>query len=932
MINFEKWWYNNEKLIEEGVRLTGSIAHTNVILDIDNDTPFDVCFTTQNNSCFIKDLRSTVSNDKYSIVDSLYAPYIIYDDAPAEFVKYDKNTNKYKITGNTTNKAGVRITSPIYHTFKNDLLIPDSDDIDIQLDDKFKKTNDYAKKFKNLTKLNYFDVNTFINTATSKYKNIVDEYLKCTFNTIQFPDSKSKHVKNISHSIQSKLQLSNPEKLSKLTNQQLYNKYFGNIPKIIEIYNIAINSFNTTKPATPKEANKQILSILVNVFDNLVVLYKTPEGEGKNIIDKCFNNISYDPHTRINQSSRTYKYANNITNIPRIDVYKLYLIASWIVVLASKLCKNSATYAQVSSANDIRNIANLLHNKYNGRYTNIAKNVASKAIQAIDTYSYGYYNNNTISPITQHNSNELNILLVDDNINLGSTIFTLTHQIKEHYSKLYPNHIIKCHWFVLFMPINDYNNIYSKRSDIIIAPKTHIALKNDISTKYNDVIVKNKNITHISTSEMKQLTVSAIKDCKFANKLILPSDEQYAKLSNFLTTNSIKILKPLDCLPIDKQSVHRKTTIDFNKLFSGEEGLVPTTIRNKLTKTTHTIKQLLFLPQKGYSGTITNQIYRLLGFNTNIPPSASDERIKEIIKQRIENVKANSNIEFINKLNNDFNNGEFRSCYNIINNRIKTVIANLKLTKNEKENHSIKYFINQLISLYIIATYYNKNIQLIEQAFETKITNNKTSTQSYKQFYRYFIMFNLLRKNIIAGYTENCKRYHNQDISLQISNDNAACNIVNSKPESNTDISFDNYVLNLQECKYILNDESHKELSNGHVSPKHILEKRQYVKSGNYSKKSPIIENELKNKCTNILNRKFVVDEKLLTSEKIKNSKLKDILTELNNLTIFEACIMAINTINLTPAELLIKIMRFSNDRLHNLKSEELSIKNKNNK
>ena len=924
-MKFKEYW----NLIEEGIRL---VSNNHVILDNDEDTPDDVCYTTIDNSCLCINTSSTVCSSQYDIVDSIYAPYIIYDDEPAPYFKYDENSKSYIKSNETTPTAGKAITIPIYHSFKNDLIINlgstnfkniDNDidiDIDNQLDDNFKKTQTYETGFKNLVKLDYNDVNKFISNAASKYaSNIVPNYLKCKFNSIQYPDSKSQHVKNISYIIQSRLKLSNPQKLIKHDSKKLVERFFGdNTPKLRKLFDNTLKIINNSnKPISNKRLAK-------SAFDELVRIYDTNQSE----IDNCFNNISYDPKYRINQTSK----AENPGRIPRTDIYKLYLIASWITVLSIRCCNKSNIYAQISSANDVRSTAIALYRYYkdkknnfintNNDYYNLANNVDPNEITAIDTYSYGYYNETSISDIkVKKKDNEINLLLVDDNVNLGSTIFALTHQIKEYFSKKYKDYKIKCHWFVLFMPIKDYNSIYNSQSEVLIEP---------IKPIYN--LNPNKSTssaTHTSTltnTEIDSIITKLTKNCGFKyNKkggfTISEGDYKFIKTC----TSGTHKRSPTSYLPTDPQQTHRrdKKAINYDKLLSDN-------IKKSLETAIPIISQLLFLHCNNKNARISNMLCRIIGFNPNISANIdSSDEIANTLNAREKDIDTN----FVDDLEKFYNKHDYTRCYTLILNKIQSIIDNIKPvniklnnTDNSINRNNIK-LVKILSKIYVICDYYSKNLQFIQQVYTNKILN-----KPYKdiQFYKYFLMFNLLTPNLIAGYKDCCNRY-NDLICLHIIDEGKECNIVKSKPQARSksqttsNITNKQYVLTGLDYKRIC-EEYAIEREKKYISFKHIFEeKRKYIKSGKYSyKRDEFFLNQIKQKCTNILNRKFIINTnnknyiKSIKSIKSKNiSALVSTINSINNKSVCDVFVDLFKTTNLKPTKLLLTIMKLSTNSQH---------------
>lgn len=911
-MKFKEYW----DLIEEGIRLINS---RHVILDIDNDDPYDVCYTSRDNSCFCINVSSTVTTDPLGIVDSIYAPYIIYDDKKATYFDYDKISKMYVPSKRETKKAGNYITTPIYHSFKNDLINTSSGKVSDQLDSNFKKTTTYSYNFKKLKKLDYNDVNKFILRAASNYAYIVNKYLKnIKFNSIQYPDSKSKHVENISQIIQSKLKLSNPQKLIKHNSDKLVNKFFDET-KVPNIFNIYKDTVNTLNAATTILDYRELAK---SAFDTLVKNYNKYKSE----IDTCFNNISYDPKYRIDQKSKARK---NHTKIPRVDIYKIYLIASWITVLSTRCCNNSNKYAQISSANDVRKTAINLHGLYNtttyknkDQY-NTARSVDPNELNAVDTYSYGYYDEGSISEIQVDKQNkEINLLLVDDNINLGSTIFTLTHQIKAHFSKLYNGYTIKCHWFVLFMPIMDYNKIYSKQSSEILkkpildpivinanktvsnatSTTTPPPTDEDIKKTVNELTKTCKNFNNI-VDDFKDADYTFIKDHiamgnQIASERDTATEKQFAKRKRISTSY----------LPTDTQRIHRPDRFKVSYISSLSK---PT--KKTLQKTIPTLKQLMFLDET-VNGKITGILCRIINFNPNVPPTTPKEKVKNYLKQQSKKIDK----KFVKNLTNFYEKRDHKNCYNLILNQIESIINNIE----QHVTHHKKGLVKQLSMIYVLCKYYSDNIHLIRQYCINNIAKH-THKSSNLKFFKYFLMFNLLSPVLIANYENNCSVYNNL-LHLQINSADNTCEIVDSNT-SNINTANPRDILDRNDYKYICNmsNINYKKVFN----TKDLFEE----KRNNYTNPSTKVINDIQIKCTNILNRKFISNLSPEKMEQIKTNKqtaaLASTIEQINNKSVCDVFVHLFETTTLKPTKRLLAIMKLSTNQEHKDVADRLEIK-----
>ena len=451
MLNFEKWFYTNEKIIEEGIEIDPSTKtlyinkKSDSINSIVNFHPSNYFFNTN-----IKDPYRT-----NNIVDSLFGCYIVND----------KNDH---IPGFNT---GNDITSLLYHTFKVGKLTKHNKE-KILLDPSYIASDSLDSSYKlhisakdaplsdiksDINTLHSDFINKFELFATNYYNNRIHKFKK--FDLLYIPESKSKHINHFAKLIKGAYKIPYETSITEITKihpKRLYNEILpAKLQKLTKLIHKAANIKLT------KNSNKKA-PLLKTTGDKLLALFIF-----------IFNNYNTTP-------------IQNLITYLKIDITKLNHIH--ICILLSSVIYNwySADY-KLSSANNIRVGCNAFTNTYNvtkkaidtinrvfhinlKEITNSDKRlkyytqqfldyidstdtvIDNNIVSKLDAYISNYYDN--LQTVQHINKNELDILCVDDNTNIGSTVFEITRKLKDEikgYDK------INIHWVVLFLPIKDVN-------------------------------------------------------------------------------------------------------------------------------------------------------------------------------------------------------------------------------------------------------------------------------------------------------------------------------------------------------------------------------------------------------------------------------------------------------------------------------------------
>lgn len=452
MINFEKWFYTNEKLIEEGIEIDPSTKTLYINKKSDSKNSIVDFFPSQ--YFYNTNIKDPYRTD--NIVDSLFGCYIVNDE------------NDH-IPGFST---GNDITSLLYHTFKVGKLTKHNKE-KILLDPSYITSDSLDSSYKlHITSKNTplsdikSDINTlhsdFINKfelfATNYYNSKIHKFKK--FDLLYIPESKSKHVNHFANLIKGAYKIPCETSITEITKihpKRLYNKILpAKLQKLTKLIHKAANI------KLNKNSNKKA-PLLKTIGDKLLVLF-------------IFIFINYN----------TTPIQDLITYL-KIDITKLNYVYTCILLSSVVYNWYSADY-QLSSANDIRVGCNAFTNEYNVTnkaidtinrvfHINLTKipddgdkrlkyytqqflnyigstdtDIKNNIVGKLDAYISNYYNK---LQTAQHiNKNELDILCVDDNTNIGSTVFEITRKLKDEikgYDK------INIHWVVLFLPIKDVN-------------------------------------------------------------------------------------------------------------------------------------------------------------------------------------------------------------------------------------------------------------------------------------------------------------------------------------------------------------------------------------------------------------------------------------------------------------------------------------------
>lgn len=238
MLNFEKWFYTNEKIIEEGIEIDPSTKTLYINKESDSENSIVDFFPSQYfYNTNIKDPRRDGN-----VVDSLFGCYIVNDNE--------------KIDGSDGNsiKSGNGITGLLYHTFKVGKFKKGETHPKVLLDpnymvsDKFSK-NDNAKQYKfhntitgilstppvsdlidlstkpSETEINQAKANAIIKYAKSNILTLSDDFINrfekfatshyfntygedISFDALFIPESKSEHVNQFAKLIHNRYGLS----------------------------------------------------------------------------------------------------------------------------------------------------------------------------------------------------------------------------------------------------------------------------------------------------------------------------------------------------------------------------------------------------------------------------------------------------------------------------------------------------------------------------------------------------------------------------------------------------------------------------------------------------------------------------------------------------------------------------------------------------
>lgn len=482
MINFEKWWYNNEKIIKEGIYYTVNHSLSSIRLNFKNDNdkntiinlcPAEYFFNTNIVDPYRKIITKDSNNKPITtdnIVDSLFGGIVVHDE---------KSENNEIGSGN-------KITSILYHLFKYPYLtdgfikannatdkskikgyqkLEDISQADTGLmydvkvyhnDGDGNKDNDEKYdiiktplKFDIINAIEQYAIRGYVNEILSKanFNNI-------TFDRIFYPKSKSEHV----------------DKFAKLCINKIPSNNISSNKKSLSAYKI-----NKKSPETLlKQINEGLPDLNKLLTDNHVNDEKSISNELYVMFEYCYNNF-----TQINKNlskillndSELPKFIPNYKNMSNeklnilVKMYKCILfVACWYKYY------NKINKFDISSANDIRVICNIFsrgdeqvnkkvksfiiqkiknYNESNPenniRLTNDTISISSETTGVLDAFISNYY-----TPIEDNDTDSVkNILCIDDNINIGSTVYEVTRVLKEKY----PN--AKVHWIVLLMPMND---------------------------------------------------------------------------------------------------------------------------------------------------------------------------------------------------------------------------------------------------------------------------------------------------------------------------------------------------------------------------------------------------------------------------------------------------------------------------------------------
>lgn len=303
MLNFEKWFYTNEKLIEEGLSINphalfkdnyisnvpGVSSNTRRVLfdfnfvkdNLENDL---IYLTTGNREWYFGSNIKNLGRNKDNDIASLYAPYIVRDfkphyvDDPVPFnadghhafgdnsindtprktmhesdfgIEEDDLTHFYNSilpllpsTSPATNyyKKGKPLTTPLYHALKLGYI--DTTGVITSAISDIKTLNKYTTH-DNLEFLKKDDVVKFIKTGCIEYKKIIDRK-NIKFDYICYPQSKSDHVKHITDTmidvLSGTLDNSTAIKIDKKSAISMYTEYVSGLSALDNFYTSTINS------------------------------------------------------------------------------------------------------------------------------------------------------------------------------------------------------------------------------------------------------------------------------------------------------------------------------------------------------------------------------------------------------------------------------------------------------------------------------------------------------------------------------------------------------------------------------------------------------------------------------------------------------------------------------------------------------------------
>lgn len=332
-------------------------------------------------------------------------------------------------------------------------------------------------------------INKFENFATSHYFNTYGKDI--SFNALFIPESKSEHV----------------NQFAKL----IHNKYgLSATTEIHTIKKIAPTTLFKTLPPSLKYIAKLTRSLINknkisgNIGDSLLILFLI-----------IYRNINKS--NNISEAIKTACQQIGVDNPKLNNAHKCILLASVIYEWFT------ASY-KISSANNIRSRCNSFINEsvVNPKTIEFINNffstelpllsspknyvrdylkeyfkpynspITPSTVEQLDAYMSHYYDN---LPHISKSSAELNILCVDDNTNIGSTVFEITRKLKteiKNYKK------INVHWIVLFLPRNDIdiyggeNYVFDYTNRIYYSNKSE---KREYEQQYNNQLEEYKQKT-----------------------------------------------------------------------------------------------------------------------------------------------------------------------------------------------------------------------------------------------------------------------------------------------------------------------------------------------------------------------------------------------------------------------------------------------------
>lgn len=562
MLNFEKWFYANPE--------SNNVNELHIDKVKDNANT-DAIFLNPPEWWFGINIKNRAKNNSTGIA-SMFCAYIIRDNEPLDLIS-DSSHPYYKIQtgvnkGSDVTKTGTGrdIKVPIYHIFKKG--VRHGNDVELFIDKSYADSSAYNTSIpisnNNLTEIENNGIKNFINII-NKY----DESL--IFDGIEFPESKSQHINHFAYNTLIALERNN--KIA--TNTQLSKIEKRDIDDMI-------NDFIYNGKSVPP------YNLLSHIFDNIKITGNNIDTETKiNTfieITKCV--IKYEKHIIkhiINRLLPDSTLFDINTSESQQNLYLSIFLTSWLINL-------KAAKKHISSAADIRTLCNWFSkgdadvdseyiktltkkygfsiylnknrkfNKTTKTYTSpknhntypvysvikqIFSNISGEDIKnislsdtALDIYSQHYYKEHSFKDVKNKNS-ELNILFVDDNVNLGSTVYEASEAIKRKYAALADK--INVHILVLLAPIQDIKEVWNK----------HFNKNGDYITNYNKPKLK-LNYDKIKSPKQKEREQEHLKQeikntlsnilCNLFEKHGLPLDIYEAFYEDNIYTESIKDL------------------------------------------------------------------------------------------------------------------------------------------------------------------------------------------------------------------------------------------------------------------------------------------------------------------------------------------------------------------------------------------------------